>query len=911
MNPEPGFFQRFVCRVAGAPARILDGLRADRGTALLAEVLALEERLRERREPLSIRLHEQIGTELGPERRNGLIRLRRDLYNLRPVDAGRLEGLAGEVRREVEDFLALREDLDRASLDFERIFASETQAARERFREALGNEDFQRALLLSSHALYRAQERYRKAPPLELRTRERQIERGLLKYLTRMAMKATPFATFCATLPGALAAAPSRPESPLLGFEGDPLRKCSRPRLNKVLYGLLVFHLSRDRAVRGHFYVKLNPTIRPEGENLLVFLSTVRGLETFQRIRPNPALQWIRETLGAGETRLADLIRQFAGDAEIDAPVEHVEAYVDRLIEIGFLHLTTGIPSQELDWDQKLQDLLAEIDHTSARQSASLLGQLRERMEEYDRAPGEERAALLDRMETFFESFRSEQEIPVAIPTLVFEDASAQAAAVLPRSPDFLAIERALAQFVELTSPMSLTRRDLLDMRHFFDSFYGETAGPVPLLRFYEDFYREHYKNHLEQEARARRGEPRKPDASYDFLNPFGLDSIARLVAARHRFVDLLEQAWSPPAEGRDEISLTAADLREIARDLEPLPRTSGWSLTLYGDLVAPAAPGEHARLVVQRGCYVTGFGKMFSRFLYLFPEDFEADLRRNNRELGRDTLAELCDDANFNVNLHPPLIAQEISYPIGESRGGRPGILPSDLTVARVPREAGSLELRHALTGRTVLPVDTGFMNIKARSPLYKLLASFTPGPFFLLPVAVGGDMDSTVAVRPRITFEDRIILFRKSWRVPGPVYPRKQPGETEREYFVRIARWRREQGIPEEVYVKLRPARYGTTAETASRPEVDPEAYKPQYIDFRSPLLAGLFGHLAPEHDGFVAILEERLPGRDALLQAGGEPLVTELVLQLEFPARDKAGARRAGHPPCDPYWRKRKLM
>jgi hypothetical protein len=62
----------------------------------------------------------------------------------------------------------------------------------------------------------------------------------------------------------------------------------------------------------------------------------------------------------------------------------------------------------------------------------------------------------------------------------------------------------------------------------------------------------------------------------------------------------------------------------------------------------------------------------------------------------------------------------------------------------------------------------------------------------------------------------------------------------------------------------------------------------YKPQYIDFASPLLVQLFSRITSKLPNFIVTLEEQLPEPDGLPTFGGEHFTSELILQLDFPAR-----------------------
>jgi hypothetical protein len=51
--------------------------------------------------------------------------------------------------------------------------------------------------------------------------------------------------------------------------------------------------------------------------------------------------------------------------------------------------------------------------------------------------------------------------------------------------------------------------------------------------------------------------------------------------------------------------------------------------------------------------------------------------------------------------------------------------------------------------------------------------------------------------------------------------------------------------------------------------RPGFQDHLGKPQYVDFRNPLLVDLFSRMTENLETFQVILEERLPGRDHLIR------------------------------------------
>lgn len=869
-------FNRFVCRVSGAPAGTVDELRPERTLAVLRQLQDTERRLRAAREEVSQRLFAAIGAAQEKPRRNKLITLKRELYNLKPQPAERMDAaLAGLDPLTVSAVRAFAADVERAhglEGELRQAYEAETPQLRRRFRELLRDADFRKGLMVSSRSLYGALDRYAAAAESgDLHGRDEKTERGLLRYYTRMAMKATPFATFCAIIPGTFVGETDGVPEGGTRFTGDPRVKRSFVRANKFLYGLFFDHLRTRPAFRHALQVERNPTQRVENGRL-VFLTAIDGREVFQRLGDNEVLQLIASRFsGGGAPTLGDLIRALSSDPQIDATFQEAEAYLDKLIEIGFLRFHTGIREQDADWDLPFRALLDAIDDDHARQTSAVLATLRERIEAYTDAGVDERERIIaqvhEQIQQALESMEISGRLRKDMP--FYEDATSGASAEIALTPGVRLSLGRFEQWVRATARLAWPRSEQATMRHFFESYYGQDGGAgggVPLLKFYEDFYREHFKAHVEKEGRMRAGAPRDPGDTYDVNNPFGLESIRELSAARRRLTELFRRAWADaPHAQRIDISAEAVD--EALQGVETLsgvPRSMG----AFGLLVPPEEEGGEPAFVLHGASYTAGYGKYFSRFLYMLPDDVQEDVRRANAALTGELLAEICGDAQFNANLHPPLLRWEISYPTGESGATEDQLRSSEILVRPDAEDPQNLALVHGPTGRRVIPVDLGFLNPRMRPPLYQLLSRFTPPVMYAPPIpdspdaprekpkldadgvtvqpadgadAVGlQDADTaknppadtvervpdadTVAVpaeaaakveekppvigyRPRITFGGSVVLARRRWTVPGALFPQRRPDESAADFFLRVNRWRVENGIPETVYLRLMP--------------------------------------------------------------------------------------------------------
>lgn len=918
----------FICRVAGLPVAALDDLRLSEGVEVADEILGIERSQAAARDDLVQVLYDAVGGTEDADLRAALIELKRDVHNLRNPDPDELElaraGMPAQVHGELEAYAERQRRREVLLARLASVFEQELVDTRERFRRRLDDPDFHKGLLLSSHVLSRQMERYLEADLGRLRSKERQIERSLLRYFSRMVMKTTPFGTFCAVSPGRFldpeGGSGAEASNGVPRFEGDPRLKESRLRLNKGLYAQLLDRLLGRRAVRRRLGVELNPTLSREEDGRWLFLAAGEGGEVFQRLPDQPVLGLIRDLVGGtgdeSHRALEDVARDLAAHPDLETSEDEALAYLERLLDLGFLRFRIGIREQEVNWDLELREILEPIDDDEARRARKLLRGLRDDLEAYAAAPVEERREILRRVDDSLHDIL--RGIPAAgaggTPVPFFEDARGQTR--LPLAAEVrTSLEEILDDWVGRTSHLALPRPEQATMRHFFDTYY-EGSGPVPLLRFYEDFYREHFKQHLER-RRAARAKPQPgpeeedgeaqdredaAEAEYNPFNPFGLDRVSSFLEARGRLSDRVRELWTENPEAQ-EIVLSADDLEAI---LDGVPERSheALSVSLFAHLLPGFGPEGEPGLVA---CdYLNGYGKYFSRFLYLLPEEITRDLQESNRTLTDDDLAEILGDQSFNANLHPPLLPKEISYPTGETGASEAQLPSSELRVGPDPDDPGALALFHGPTGRRVHAVDLGFLNPSWRPHLFQLLARFTPpGRFFLsfpdLPRKADGATngadgsgesrdeappEAPVVVRPRITYRGRLVLARRRWTLGPETFPERSDSETDAEHFLRVRRLRRTLGLPEEVYMRVRPRLPSASRQEGSNVRIRQHLHKPQYVDFRNPLLVDLFGRTTENLPEYRVELEECLPGRSHRAESrAGEAYATELVLQLDF--------------------------
>lgn len=203
-NITPYIIPDFICRVAGLPENFVTELRSVKIQTAVNSIFEKEKEMEEVRIRLSELLYHDISLAHNSESKNLLLKLRRNVFNLREVNTENISGLLStESKNLLTNLIKIKSDKEDIYNDYMKLYLNEIGRIRKEFKLKIQEEDFQKGLLLSSKSLFLSQKYYLDSTSNQSLNRKlEQIERGLLRYFTRMVMKATPFGTFCAIIPG-------------------------------------------------------------------------------------------------------------------------------------------------------------------------------------------------------------------------------------------------------------------------------------------------------------------------------------------------------------------------------------------------------------------------------------------------------------------------------------------------------------------------------------------------------------------------------------------------------------------------------------------------------------------------------------------------------------------------------------
>lgn len=475
-------------------------------------------------------------------------------------------------------------------------------------------------------------------------------------------------------------------------------------------------------------------------------------------------------------------------------------------------------------------------------------------------------------------------------------------------------------------------------MRHFFMNHYGANTT-VELLTFYEEFYRKHKKpetewqrkreqviyqqQNLKENLKENKNEKDKGELENlrKELDAEGARySVPGIMAHQAGNKAWLESLAVLVKEGRrkkqeqgeeDTIHLWGHDLEKINEkhrymDEGGIPSSIGSFGSFIQFYVEKDAEGSPRLMGVINSTF-PGFGKLYSRFMHIYTPDKTEAIRQWNQSFwlqGEPLLVEDCDASYFNANLHPPLLPYEVRIPGGHNTLAPEQQIPITELRVKANEPGQPLQLMHEPTGKQVYVMDLGFQGHLGRSQLFQLLEKFSLARYiYPMPLlnAVNQAMEegdgkgksgkkSWVQYFPRVIYDGCIVLRRKTWMIKREGLPIRQARESEWEYFLRVDHWRRELGMPEDVFVHVmdrmamrqpaQPARPGEGGvKMKARPSRDD--YKPQYISFRSSFLVNLLEKLLNRVPQGLTMVE-MLPNPSQLLTIGKERHIVEFTLQ-----------------------------
>ncbi len=791
---------------------------------------------------------------------NVIQNIRRSIFNSRNIkekDLNKIKALP-TLYDEVASFVEIRESSQKkANLSI--LYKSELNKKRFEVYNQIQDPLLKNGLVLSSTDLLLAIGK--PIPELlnKYNKKSKQIEVGILKYLTRSSLKPTPFSSFTQLTDVKIKATKNNKQ--FIEFTEKKEIKNS-VRVNNYIFKKLKVILFNSDDIYFNLQVVLNPSIKYDSKkNLYKFLINKNNFEFFRDLTSNEVIQLIIEYVDSKNCTFEDVI-DFCKN-HINATTDDIKKYLKDLVNIGLLEFKLYASGTNIDWIDKLKRQIFNMPESDVKHKVlELLCNLESFRLKFEKSfnDAEERLVVLNEVykifndeygNLYYDIFPDRKE-PRDDLTFIwkekifFEDTVDESEIEINSKilQKYISSADDLIRYSFLIAPRTYKQKKLYE---FFKKSYN--VETVALLKIYKDYYRQ-----LKEEKSSEDTEGNSKvisETPNDTLRDFAIDVNEDIVNFKIK---------------------KSVTLPEIPKN---------YSSSMFFQLTE----GENGEKIFVVNGLGYGYGQMSSRFLNLFEDDFTSEIRAKNKRLGDDGFlyAEVNDASYFNANLHPPLFDYECKIPGGHTNVAENRQLKVNNLNVRLNEKNQSLELFDCHTEKQVLVHDSCFQGIKGRSELFSLLLNFSNKVMSYhrrilnqINKAYHLKLSEKVFKYPRVIFNEHIILQRKYWLIINSDALVIKANESEIDYMIRILIWKDKYNIPNSVYVTLNYQDSSTNEKIFKRDD-----YKPQYIDFKNPIFIPLIIKLFRKVQSYK--LSEALPDiNDAVEINKGDKRTVEFLTQ-----------------------------
>jgi hypothetical protein len=901
----------FLLRVGGQPIDVVDALRFEETARWRDALLAIETSLFRSKDRLVNVLHEAVNTHKEEQKlRRKLIELKRTVFNARaPGNLAEARLLVPALPQQeqglLSEWLDWWERYQQIASEGPGILARELRSKRAMLKEAINEPDFRKGVLLSSPLLDEAIAAYINSDNLQLNREARTVERSLVEYLLRAACKTSPFSTLTSVCTGTFEHEQAGTERDVI-YQIESMEKHSFPKLNVALLSRLSYLILSDapNEVRRELPVRLTSGWWRQG-NRIKYLRQRKDVEEIDANAPT-ILDIIHENifyLPAGrvqedilaildegrEMKVRDLVAELCARGAGKRPKQEVEAYVFRLLRLGFLL----VPDLQVDIHHEnplaayCRGLIA-IRTPPTDRLAEELGEVERLVVAYGTASPEARRELLaDVRRRIKQCYALLGQAQTPLPrTLIYEDTTLRPQKLALPIEQWDTLLSNLAELERLLPAFDSSLPQKLITRGYFRAKYGAGQRCDDFLLFADTINADYFEQY--RRDRAIKQQPGGVGNHKQLDNPFRQPEISRLDEARQAITAYVNEAYARLQDTPDSKELMLGD--DFSLEIGPLlPESSGslQSNTFFSQLAR--VDGEPLLVVNQ---VYAGLTLMFSRFAHCFAAE-------DSRTVG--TLRSILEKAQppgavfaelkggydaTNLNLHPAVTPYELICP-GElsTRPAEEQIPLSDLYIQDDVQQ-NTLRLYSKRLGKEVIPVYLGFLIPMLLPEIQQILLNFSSLSMCSLKLwddVTIAERDDGMTFYPRLRYK-QAVLQRAMWQMPVSLLPQRESGQSDADYYLTVSRWRKEHGLPTRVFFSANVAA-GASSATNGKEDKTIHSRKPLYVDFENyfslALLEATTRKMPPEQP--VALIE-MLPGREDLwLEQDGRSFVSEFVLEI----------------------------
>ncbi|WP_158206776.1 lantibiotic dehydratase [Pseudoduganella flava] len=852
----------FLFRLAGLPLAALGAIESCNVRTLVERIDGHQATLQALAEPLSAQLHGIINVlakddALRTDMRE-LIELKRAVHNGRaPKRAAALDVarryLDGAQAAQLDAWAAAAQGQKDSLAGCADALAQDLEASRVAIHGWANRPVFQRALQIANAQLEEKLDRYFARPEAQITHKHRLLDNALFGYFLRACTKTSPFSTFGIVSHGLWSDLPAAAPAHLA--QGFGYR--TRTRLNAALLARMASSIAKAKIARATVELRLNPTalvnedrvhflrLRSRPLSRLMAFGSLTSHGMFSIALTDPLRRMLELLRATPALPFRSLVEALAGNGQ--SPGE-VTSWLMYLLDVGLVESTDTYDAGSY------RDLLEHVRRGAAEIGADVLTRFVERADaitgQMDTDDVARRRELLGGIAAAVGDLETEADglqLKLESSTIFYEDAALDGGRHgLPfaGNAELIGNLKTLQQLQPVFDVNAPLRAALAE---YFKKRFGAGGVCTDVPRFSEEFARECAGPFQNVSAEAKTIE--YFDASFDTRHSANIRASRVLHSLRNLTLRHLRSLGR--AGGTDEMVIDPARLAALRSQMPT--RLHG---VYSGSLFMQPCAGDARQWVLNK--VYGGSGQLMSRLLYLWQDDRDDLATRTLRayiaaNVPPDTVvAELPGNGDSNLNFHPVLVDHVIGgAPRTDGPHERVHIPLAELLIRHDP-PTDTLELVSARDGRRVLPVYLGGLVSELLPDVQKMLLLFGVATSVSLPSwdrLFHAREVTAIDAYPRVRVGN-VVVLRRMWAIAPALVPRRAPGESDAELYLRTRNWCREHGVPARSYI--------TFTRTDS---VEANQRKPMFFDLASIRSLLAFQKELEKHEG-VLWLAEPLP-------------------------------------------------
>lgn len=823
-------------REGGASIDILSNFEAIKTNQLLKEILTIEDEINKNKNILIDELYIIIKNEREDNLKSMLINLKRDVFNDRNIEKYNY-GLLNhpDIENKIKMYLVLKSKLEKLKVNFKTIFHSEFYLSIEKLKKVSEQFFIKNGILFSSNILFneinKASFQYS-----FLTKNEKNVVLSFVKYLTRSVTKTTPFSSLNKII--FLEKIDNVFISKYKHF------KFSNFQTSNLLFFYLKEILIKNITFKNCLNIKSNSFIECIQEDKLQFFNNYKNDESFKKIKRTDTLLSILRYLESPCNYRNFIIKI---EESSDEEKKHVEQYIDILIEEGLVKLLYPASNTDIDWAHKLLNFINSNQLASDNQIKSV------------------KYLLNYIIET----------ISVLENTFDVDDRNKQITACHIEISSFFINNNQNFDFFSKVQPQDL----------FYEDTLAETDDKIMVSNIHE------LGTKIKKAFYSLNNIPIKK--SYrkklvEHMRGLGIVQVSLLEIYEKKYLQNLKD-FSLNNTDLDNANSLLSKVLECAENADSMLQMDISTFFNQDNIIIEES--ESLGVFIQTNCndlkkvvinsFSNGYGANISRFLNFLPKEYVEKHSKFNEQLFNDKIiAEIKDASIHNTNTFPKLAKYLINISDDIEEWNDYKLIPISSLYLSI-NDSDDLIITN-LNGNEIRVVNYSMEGINRKSKLTQFFDIFNNIDFIgytyffqsLNEYFEKKTYSENVVIIPEIIFEKSLILQRKKWLIKTKYlidYIGNHLNELDL-FYIRINSFKYLYNLPDEVFVRI-------TKRNSKNPKDD--NYKPQYINFNSPVLMLLFMKIIGK-SGNVIELSEVYPNINDKKELGNS-FVKEYILNL----------------------------